>query len=463
MSVVWRAGRLSQQLLIDLALLVESNNLRFITTHQPQFRADLYNHVQDHVFLDDADDQPLRLGAKVILPSTHKGSARYMQQRFQDAMAVVVRLGRPSLFLTMTCNPKWRDILREIPEGHDPRNYPLITHRVFALKLKKMLDLLFKDGIFGRKIGSIYVIEFQKRGLPHAHILLILAPEDRPLTAAEVDDMISAELPDEATEPRYYKYVTSHMMHGPCGKENPAAPCMHDPRYPGRCSKGYPKKFCDNTKLDNEKGPEYRRRDNAAPSPRRVPRAWTRSSPTPTSSRTTATWATCSTATSTWSWCTACAPSSRCSSTCARAATAPRSPYTATPPVRAPLNVRVYIYVIFIGPFTYSYCPLFCRLFSGRAPTRQEGRTCVWGGMGGGGAITTCIRSERAAIIRTPLRIWIHIYILCKGPINYIYRTLLPTQHTPARQGGGVCGAHITTCMHSERGYIRCPLDNIFL
>ena len=101
MSVVWRAGRLSQQLLIDLALLVESNNLRFITTHQPQFRADLYNHVQDHVFLDDADDQPLRLGAKVILPSTHKGSARYMQQRFQDAMAVVVRLGRSSLFLTV--------------------------------------------------------------------------------------------------------------------------------------------------------------------------------------------------------------------------------------------------------------------------------------------------------------------------------------------------------------------------
>ena len=262
MSVIWRAGRLSQQLLIDLALLVESNNLRYITTHQTQMRADLYNKLQDHVFAEDADDQPLRLGAKVILPSTHKGSARYMQQHFQDAMAIVVRLGRPSLFLTMTCNPKWRDSLREIPEGHDPRNYPLITHRVFALKLKKMLDLLFKDGIFGRKIGSIYVIEFQKRGLPHAHILLILAPEDRPLTAAEVDDMISAELPDEATEPRYYKYVTSHMMHGPCGKENPAAPCMHDPRYPGRCSKGYPKKFCDATKLDNEKGPEYRRHDN---------------------------------------------------------------------------------------------------------------------------------------------------------------------------------------------------------
>jgi hypothetical protein len=41
---------------------------------------------------------------------------------------------------------------------------------------------------------GIYVIEFQKRGLPHAHILIFFAEYYKPHTVEDVDHMISVEL-----------------------------------------------------------------------------------------------------------------------------------------------------------------------------------------------------------------------------------------------------------------------------
>ena len=45
-----------------------------------------------------------------------------------------------------------------------------------ASLMEDFLKINEKPGIFGRVIGKIHVIEYQKRGLPHAHILLILHP-----------------------------------------------------------------------------------------------------------------------------------------------------------------------------------------------------------------------------------------------------------------------------------------------
>ena len=43
----------------------------------------------------------------------------------------------------------------------------------------------------------MHVIEFQKRVLPHAHILIILANDDRSMVADEVDWVVCAELPPD--------------------------------------------------------------------------------------------------------------------------------------------------------------------------------------------------------------------------------------------------------------------------
>ncbi len=46
-------------------------------------------------------------------------------------------------------------------------------------------------------ILQVRCVEFQKRGLPHAHILLILSPDDALRDVNDWDTAVSAELPDE--------------------------------------------------------------------------------------------------------------------------------------------------------------------------------------------------------------------------------------------------------------------------
>jgi hypothetical protein len=55
---------------------------------------------------------------------------------------------------------------------------------------------LNKKKIFGNLISNIGEIDFQKRGLPHAHVLLMLDKESKPNTTDDYDKIISAEIPD---------------------------------------------------------------------------------------------------------------------------------------------------------------------------------------------------------------------------------------------------------------------------
>jgi hypothetical protein len=102
----------------------------------------------------------------------------------------------------------------------------------------------------------MYTIEFQKRGLPHAHLLIFLHPSCKYPTPNDINRIISAEIPDKETDPELYKLVKSHMMHGPRGKDNRRSPCMTT----GVCAKWFPKKYRDETTVDSDGYPLYRRR-----------------------------------------------------------------------------------------------------------------------------------------------------------------------------------------------------------
>lgn len=104
----------------------------------------------------------------------------------------------------------------------------------------------------------MYTIEFQKRGLPHAHIIVFLHRDDKFPEAADIDEVISAEIPDQAKHPGLHEIVKQHMIHGPCGSANRRSPCMVG----SKCSKYFPKKFNERTTLDGDGYPIYKRRDN---------------------------------------------------------------------------------------------------------------------------------------------------------------------------------------------------------
>jgi hypothetical protein len=120
-----------------------------------------------------------------------------------------------------------------------------------------MTDKLLNDGVLGQVVAHMYVVEFQKRGLPHAHILLILAANNKPRIPEHVDSFVSAQLPDQSLYLELYETVISCMLHGPCGIHNLNALYMVD----GKCSKCYLRQFHEETVL-TYKYPEYKRPNN---------------------------------------------------------------------------------------------------------------------------------------------------------------------------------------------------------
>ena len=146
------------------------------------------------------------------------------------------------LFITKTCNPMWKEIQDELLDGQKAEDRPDLVSRVFQMRLEKFEKDILEDGIFGARIANMHVIEFQKRGLPHAHLLIILQERHSIKTADHVDKIVCAEIPphpliiedpneEEQTRKRdqaerLRNIVLKIMVHGPCGKEKPNAPCM---------------------------------------------------------------------------------------------------------------------------------------------------------------------------------------------------------------------------------------------
>ena len=211
-----------QEYVVDAYAQIEQCRLNYLRFNQDKLRSEVYQGIVDAA-LHDMDLS--NVGNLSILPSSFKGGPREMWQLYQDAMAIVRYCGKPDLFITMTCNAFWPEITAELLPGQTAQDRPELVSRVFKLKLNALLHELTKKGVFGRTVAFIYVVEFQKRGLPHAHILLILHSADKPRTQADIDSIVCAEIPNEAANPALYETVVSCMLHGPCGTAKPTAPC----------------------------------------------------------------------------------------------------------------------------------------------------------------------------------------------------------------------------------------------
>jgi hypothetical protein len=227
--------------------------LKFIRENQQQLHCDLYNGLQDALNVNDVLKNDV--GQKMILPSSFQGDEHAMGQLYQDAMARVRKFGKPDLFVTFTYNPKWKEITNALLSGQTAKDRPELVTRVFNLKLDALLKDI-KDGVLGNVITKIWVIEFQKRGLPHVHILLILNETSKLRTTEDYDSMVSAEIPNLIHHPEVYGTVTSPMVHGPCGLDFLNALCMEQ----GKCKKRYPHSFSKETHCDVNRYPKYQRR-----------------------------------------------------------------------------------------------------------------------------------------------------------------------------------------------------------
>jgi hypothetical protein len=248
----FHSGKLYHQYTVDGWAVTEQNRLDWLRFNQSTLRADVYKGVKDAIH---ASDRSLNdIGKRFILPATHAGSTRHMFQLFQDSMAICRYFGHADLFITMTANPSWKEIKDELYPGQTHSDRPDLVARVFQMKKKALLKRIKNDGIFGDHVASVHTIEFQKRGLPHVHLIVFLKNDHKIRQPEDIANMIRADIPDPVTEPRLYQLVTSHMMHS-CSKKR----CLDERN---KCNKNFPKPFWETTTMTENGYAQMARPDN---------------------------------------------------------------------------------------------------------------------------------------------------------------------------------------------------------
>ncbi|XP_025607907.1 uncharacterized protein [Arachis hypogaea] len=212
--------------------------------------------VDNYVKMETGENNAENVGRRTILPSSFVGSRRDMTQWYEDGMAIVLKEGKLDIFLTMTCNPSWSEIASELSPTQTPQDRPDLTTRIFRAKFEQLKQDVITKGVLGKVKSYIYVTEFQKRGFPYVHMLLILENNDKLSDPDQYDSLVRTEIPCKETEPHLHEAVLRHMVHGPCGTLNQYSPCMKN----GQCKRNYPKEFVPETRRGDDSYPQYRRR-----------------------------------------------------------------------------------------------------------------------------------------------------------------------------------------------------------
>ena len=272
-NYILRARKLFQQFLVDMWAIDETENLKWVKNNQKELRAGSYHAVKQAVIANKVEAS----GAMVV-PASFTGGQRWYDRYYQNAMALVRHFDKPTFFITMTLDVNCPEVQQHMMPGMTPYDRADILCRVFQLKKKKLIEMITKEQVLGKAVARIAVIEFQKRGAPHVHILVWI--EDFDPTPHNIDNVISAEIPysplieEEENSQRpftseqayqqqeFHDLVMEKMIHGPCGPaygRTNLGCCRNS--LDGTCKRNFPK----NTRPFTEPGdgsayPEYRRR-----------------------------------------------------------------------------------------------------------------------------------------------------------------------------------------------------------
>lgn len=241
-------GKLTNEYAVDMLSRNLETRLNYIRSNQKRLHEE-DAELMGEIFVPDSQN--------IYLPASFMGSRRWATEQIADSLTIAVHSGNPTFFVTMTCNSEWPEISSRLRIGQDFSDIPSDVVRVFKQKLsllEKALKTMFPNA--GRMKYMIHSVEFQKRGLPHVHILCKY--EHDCIHPSDIDAVVSAEMP---TNPSDAELVRKLMLH-----HHPAADREHS-RYCQRiengrriCRFGYPQPLQNQTTVDSEGKVHYRRR-----------------------------------------------------------------------------------------------------------------------------------------------------------------------------------------------------------
>ncbi|EAW24643.1 uncharacterized protein NFIA_101270 [Aspergillus fischeri NRRL 181] len=175
------------------------------------------------------------------IPASFMGSRAWASDQVTDSLAIARKLGKPSIWLTMTTNPQWSEIQSQLLPGQDVTDIPAVVCRAFRARL----------GILKAFLPSLS----SRSEACHTPTLWVKFKQEPPLSALDI--FISAELPDAEQEPDLYRQVRRFHMHSQNHLARPGSRCNRN----GRCIYGYPQPITPHTHLDDLGRVHYRRRN----------------------------------------------------------------------------------------------------------------------------------------------------------------------------------------------------------
>ncbi|RXW13239.1 hypothetical protein EST38_g12616 [Candolleomyces aberdarensis] len=244
-------GRLACEYIVDMHTRDLENRLLYIQKGLERRRKAA---AEDAVLMGQEEVTP---SENVYLPASFLGSRRWASEQVSDSLAIAAACGEPNFFVTMTCNPDWPEIKSQLRPGQDYSDIPIVVVRVFKQKLRVLMNAL--KTMFphvGKPVYTIQCVEFQKRGLPHAHILIKYPV---PCNIPEfIDSVVSARMP---TDPGDRQLVEKFMLHQhPSADRPPSRYCQKEhPDGTRTCRFNYPQPLAPETFIDHEGRVHYQR------------------------------------------------------------------------------------------------------------------------------------------------------------------------------------------------------------
>ena len=240
-------GKLTNEYAVDMLTRNLETRLNYIRENQKRVM-DEDTKLMGETFVPESQN--------IYLPSSFMSSKRWAKEQIADSLTIASNLGNPTFFITMTCNSDWPEIKMRLRAGQDFSDIPSDVVRVFKQKLtllEQSLKTMFPH--VGRVLYMIHSIEFQKRGLPHAHILCKFERECT--NPCHIDSVISAEMPSNADNRNLIEKFMIH--HHPSLESNRSqyCQCIRDGRRV--CRFGYLQPLQTNTTIDSEGRVHYHR------------------------------------------------------------------------------------------------------------------------------------------------------------------------------------------------------------
>lgn len=119
----------------------------------------------------------------------------------KDILAIFNKIGHPEFFYSIKCSLTWSEIREVLLLRHIPQDRLYVTVRVFMMKLPVIMSYIIDKELFGTAT-YLRVIEFQKRGFPHAHCIFFLnrASIQRLKRPQVLHELVCAEVPSSQNQ-----------------------------------------------------------------------------------------------------------------------------------------------------------------------------------------------------------------------------------------------------------------------